>query len=72
MRYLRAVLLRGLPPAHEKLDPNRLTLVHFAVAGLDALGELQVLQPEQGVDIAKLGTRLRTRLRAGRRLRRRC
>ena len=44
-RYLLAVLRRGLPSSHQGLDPNRLTLVHFAVAGLDVLGQLERLDP---------------------------
>lgn len=61
VRYLHAVLLRGLPPSHEKLDPNRLTLVHFAVAGLDVLGELRVLEPEQRRAIVEWVRRLQIR-----------
>ena len=39
------MLRRGLPSSHQGLDPNRLTLVHFAVAGLDVLGQLERLEP---------------------------
>jgi len=43
--YLMAVIRKGLPPAMEGLDSNRLTMLHFAVAGLDLLGQRERLAP---------------------------
>jgi hypothetical protein len=40
--YLMAVVKKGVPQAY---DSNRLTMLHFAVAGLDLLGQRELLDP---------------------------
>ena len=40
--YLMAVIRKGVPEAY---DSNRLTMLHFAVAGLDLLGQRELLDP---------------------------
>ena len=40
--YLMAVIKKGVPQAY---DSNRLTILHFAVAGLDLLGQRELLGP---------------------------
>lgn len=40
--YLMAVIKKGVPQAY---DSNRLTMLHFAVAGLDLLGQRDLLDP---------------------------
>lgn len=40
--FLMAVIKKGIPEAY---DSNRLTMLHFAVAGLDLLGQRELLEP---------------------------
>ena len=40
--YLMAVIKKGVPEAY---DSNRMTMLHFAVAGLDLLGQSKLLDP---------------------------
>eukprot|EP01048_Picozoa_sp_COSAG05_P027813 COSAG05_NODE_8304_length_716_cov_1.333874_1_plen_115_part_10 len=45
-QYCVAVIVHGLPKSHQGLDSNRLTILHFALAGLDCLGQLSLLSAD--------------------------
>ena len=50
VRYLKSVLLEGLPGPYVSLDTSRVTAVYFVVLGLDILGALDEIDKEQVMD----------------------
>jgi geranylgeranyl transferase type-1 subunit beta len=49
-QYFLYLVNKGLPNAYQSLDPNRLTVTHFAVAGLGVLGHLDKVDRRPIID----------------------